>query len=169
MDGEEDFEAVDILSQLRNELKVTKAINPLATFQEKKLSEEKAEKTPKKSTKKVSVEKTPKKSAKKVSVEKTPKKSAKKVSVEKTPKKSAKKVSVEKTPKKSDKKVSVEKTPKKGKKSTKTKPSTTIAGYEKSKIEDGSYTVEILKQIAKSLKLPVSGRKAELIERILKV
>jgi glucose/arabinose dehydrogenase len=156
MDGEEDFEAVDILSQLRNELKVTKAINPLATFQEKKLSEEKAEKTPKKSTKKVSVEKTPKKSAKKVSVEKTPKKSAKKVSVEKTPKKSAKKVSVEKTPKK-------------GKKSTKTKPSTTIAGYEKSKIEDGSYTVEILKQIAKSLKLPVSGRKAELIERILKV
>ena len=156
MDGEEDFEAVDILSQLRNELKVTKAINPLATFQEKKLSEEKAEKTPKKSTKKVSVEKTPKKSAKKVSVEKTPKKSAKKVSVEKTPKKSAKKVSVEKTPKK-------------GKKSTKTKPSTTIAGYEKSKIEDGSYTVEILKHIAKSLKLPVSGRKAELIERILKV
>jgi len=143
MDGEEDFEAVDILSQLRNELKVTKAINPLATFQEKKLSEEKAEKTPKKSAKKVSVEKTPKKSAKKVSVEKTPKKSAKKVSVEKTPKK--------------------------GKKSTKTKPSTTIAGYEKSKIEDGSYTVEILKQIAKSLKLPVSGRKAELIERILKV
>ena len=143
MDGEEDFEAVDILSQLRNELKVTKAINPLATFQEKKLSEEKAEKTPKKS--------------------------AKKVSVEKTPKKSAKKVSVEKTLKKSDKKVSVEKTPKKGKKSTKTKPSTTIAGYEKSKIEDGSYTVEILKQIAKSLKLPVSGRKAELIERILKV
>ena len=130
MDGEEDFEAVDILSQLRNELKVTKAINPLATFQEKKLSEEKAEKTPKKSAKKVSVEKTPKKSAKKVSVEKTPKK---------------------------------------GKKSTKTKPSTTIAGYEKSKIEDGSYTVEILKQIAKSLKLPVSGRKAELIERILKV
>ena len=130
MDGEEDFEAVDILSQLRNELKVTKAINPLATFQEKKLSEEKAEKTPKKS---------------------------------------AKKVSVEKTLKKSDKKVSVEKTPKKGKKSTKTKPSTTIAGYEKSKIEDGSYTVEILKQIAKSLKLPVSGRKAELIERILKV
>ena len=117
MDGEEDFEAVDILSQLRNELKVTKAINPLATFQEKKLSEEKAEKTPKKSAKKVSVEKTPKK----------------------------------------------------GKKSTKTKPSTTIAGYEKSKIEDGSYTVEILKQIAKSLKLPVSGRKAELIERILKV
>ena len=156
MDGEEDFEAVDILSQLRNELKVTKAINPLATFQEKKLSEEKAEKTPKKS-------------AKKVSVEKTPKKSAKKVSVEKTLKKSDKKVSVEKTPKKSDKKVSVEKTPKKGKKSTKTKPSTTIAGYEKSKIEDGSYTVEILKQIAKSLKLPVSGRKAELIERILKV
>ena len=143
MDGEEDFEAVDILSQLRNELKVTKAINPLATFQEKKLSEEKAEKTPKKS--------------------------AKKVSVEKTLKKSDKKVSVEKTPKKSDKKVSVEKTPKKGKKSTKTKPSTTIAGYEKSKIEDGSYTVEILKQIAKSLKLPVSGRKAELIERILKV
>jgi outer membrane biosynthesis protein TonB len=167
MDGEEDFEAADILSQLRKELKVTKAINPLATFQEEipqKVS------TPKKSTKKVSVEKTPKKSTKKVSVEKTPKKSTKKVSVEKTPKKSTKKVSVEKTPKKSTKKVSVEKTPKKStKKSVKeNKPSATIAGYEKSKIEDGTYTVEILKQIAKNLNLKVSGKKADLIERILK-
>jgi hypothetical protein len=154
MDGEEDFEAADILSQLRKELKVTKAINPLATFQEEipqKVS------TPKKSTKKVSVEKTPKKSTKKVSVEKTPKKSTKKVSVEKTPKKSTKKVSVEKTPKKSTKKSVKE-----------NKPSATIAGYEKSKIEDGTYTVEILKQIAKNLNLKVSGKKADLIERILK-
>jgi hypothetical protein len=141
MDGEEDFEAADILSQLRKELKVTKAINPLATFQEEipqKVS------TPKKSTKKVSVEKTPKKSTKKVSVEKTPKKSTKKVSVEKTPKKSTKKSVKE------------------------NKPSATIAGYEKSKIEDGTYTVEILKQIAKNLNLKVSGKKADLIERILK-
>jgi outer membrane biosynthesis protein TonB len=154
MDGEEDFEAADILSQLRKELKVTKAINPLATFQEEipqKVS------TPKKSTKKVSVEKTPKKSTKKVSVEKTPKKSTKKVPVEKTPKKSTKKVSVEKTPKKSTKKSVKE-----------NKPSATIAGYEKSKIEDGTYTVEILKQIAKNLNLKVSGKKADLIERILK-
>jgi hypothetical protein len=154
MDGEEDFEAADILSQLRKELKVTKAINPLATFQEEipqKVS------TPKKSTKKVSVEKTPKKSTKKVSVEKTPKKSTKKVSVEKTPKKSTKRVSVEKTPKKSTKKSVKE-----------NKPSATIAGYEKSKIEDGTYTVEILKQIAKNLNLKVSGKKADLIERILK-
>jgi hypothetical protein len=128
MDGEEDFEAADILSQLRKELKVTKAINPLATFQEEipqKVS------TPKKSTKKVSVEKTPKKSTKKVSVEKTPKKSTKKSVKE-------------------------------------NKPSATIAGYEKSKIEDGTYTVEILKQIAKNLNLKVSGKKADLIERILK-